>query len=312
VWDIASGKRVTLTPALPRGIDGEFGCVAYSPDGAWIATCAEILAATPIRIWDASSGELLCELPSKGVTMGTFAWTPDGTAIVRVGQPPLTAVDVATGKPVREFRVRAWLGLLQEATPDGKYSVFLSNQAVYLFPMPAPKKPAPPKAELTAAELDALWADASSENKIRQAQIRRALTAAPGSAVPYLAKRVPVATAADVDRVRKLIAELDADAPDARKSAQDRLAAVAQRFEDVLRAELPTAPAGEIKNRLTFLLGDLAAKPLPDDLKADLRAIELLKMLNTPAATKHLTALAAGVPQARVTKDAKKALERAP
>jgi hypothetical protein len=172
------------------------------------------------------------------------------------------------------------------------------------------KKPTQPRAELTATELDALWADVTTPNKIRKEQIRTALTAAASSAVPYLAKKVPAATADDVKAIRKSIAELDADAPAARKAAQDRLSQVAHRFEGALREALTDAPAGEIRNRLTFLLGEVKEKPLPADLRAELRAVELLAGLNSADARKALETIAAGAPQSRVTREAKAALEK--
>ena len=125
----------------------------------------------------------------------------------------------------------------------------------------------------------------------------------------YLVRKTPATTAADVARVRELIAQLDDDAPDARKRAQEQLAGVAHRFERPLRLALADAKPGEIKNRLTFLIGEVDAKPLPPDLLAELKAVEHLARLNTPDAVKHLTAVAGGA-DSRVTAEAKAALEK--
>ena len=61
---------------------------------------------------------------------------------------------------------------------------------------------------------------------------------------------------------------------------------------------------------MTFVLGQMKEADTPASLTSDLRGIDLLHRLNTPAARKALEALAAGAAGARVTLEAAAALKR--
>ncbi len=323
VWDAETGKRLVISAEKLPLAATDFVFVQFSPDGRWIAAGNGGSITQPIRIWDATTAELLAEPVKANGYSGPIAWTPDGTAVVTCDHNGVVATDVATGRTVHKFERSPYSGGgVYYPSPSGKHLVFVDSstrldpnaaapttKSAFLAQMPEAKKPAPPKAELAAAELDAFWADIATPNKIRREQIRTALAAAPGSAVAYLVRKTPATTAADVARVRELIAQLDDDAPDARKRAQEQLAGVAHRFERPLRLALADAKPGEIKNRLTFLIGEVDAKPLPPDLLAELKAVEHLARLNTPDAVKHLTAVAGGA-DSRVTAEAKAALEK--
>ena len=323
VWDVETGKQLAVSAKKERAVSGDFVYMQFSPDGRWVAVGNGGIINQPTQIWDATTAELLAEPVKANGYSGPIAWTPDGTAVVTCDHNGVVATDVATGRTVHKFERSPYSGGgVYYPSPSGKHLVFVDSStrpdpnaeqpksnSAYLVQLPAAKKPAPPKAELAAAELDAFWADIATPNKIRREQIRTALAAAPGSAVAYLVRKTPATTAADVARVRELVAQLDDDAPDARKRAQEQLAGVAHRFERPLRLALADAKPGEIKNRLTFLIGEVDAKPLPPDLLAELKAVEHLARLNTPDAVKHLTAVAGGA-DSRVTAEAKAALEK--
>lgn len=322
VWDVATGKQLACSKAR-HATYGDFIFVRFSPDGRFLATGAGGPVNHPISVWDATTGELLTQpLKIEGFTTA-LAWTPDGTAVVTLDYPGVYATDVATGKRTHKFTPPGSGGLWGQPfypSPDGKHLVFQAEMTttdpdgkkrtawgVYLAQMPA-KKPAL-KGELTAAELDAIWADVATGNAFRREQQFPALAAAPGSAVPYLVKQVPVATAEEVKYLRELIADLGSDDAAKRKTATDRLTKRAHRYAPLFREALADAPAGTGRDGLAALV-DLAKTEPPADLRADLRAVELLARLSTPDAVKHLKALAAGAPQSRVTVEAKVAVER--
>jgi WD40 repeat protein len=63
--------------------------LAWSPDGAWIATASYDHDA---RIWDAETGELMATLTGHADSVYSVAWSPDGAR-------------VATSSNDRTFRV---------------------------------------------------------------------------------------------------------------------------------------------------------------------------------------------------------------
>jgi hypothetical protein len=327
VWDVATGKRLACSPAKEHDVSGSFVFVRFSPDGRFIATGAGGPINHLIHVWDAATCALLAEpLKIEGFTTA-LGWTPDGSTVVTLDYNGVYATDVGTGKPVHKFAPSAGSGNLwgqpQYPSPDGKHMVFHAEISsttepggkvrrtwgVYLARMPPAKKPAL-KGELTPTELDALWADLATGNTFRREQLFPALAAAPDTAVPYLVKQAPVATADEVKYLRELMAELASDDARKRRTANERLTKRAHRFAALFRDALPDAPAGNARDVLTALVADAKDKPLPDDLRAELRAVELLARLRTPDAVKHLKALAAGAPQSHVTAAAKAALEK--
>src|SRR5262249_12727865 len=56
-----------------RGHNYQVNCVAYSPDGRWIAS-ADVVS---IRIWDAVSGRYLRTLTTKARVVGKLVYSPD-------------------------------------------------------------------------------------------------------------------------------------------------------------------------------------------------------------------------------------------
>ncbi|HEY7604008.1 MAG TPA: BTAD domain-containing putative transcriptional regulator [Gaiellaceae bacterium] len=81
VWDAASGKRLLSL----RGAKAAVEYVAYSPDGARIATASEDGATS---IWDAQSGRRLFVLPDPGTggTAPAVAFAPDGGRLATADQ----------------------------------------------------------------------------------------------------------------------------------------------------------------------------------------------------------------------------------
>lgn len=320
VWDAATGKQLVVTPGggRDRSYSGEFCGLAISPDGKWVAASNGGIVGQPFQVWDLATCELLAEPAKAQSYSGSVAWTPDGSCLVRTDLDGVKAIDVATGKEVHRFEPpggggNLW-GVMQGTTPDGAYLVFERSQfrqevpgSVVLLPPPVRPRVAP-KAELTAAELDEFWADLPSVNKIRAEQIRVAVEAAPGSWVPYVLRKVRPAGAGDTAKLRSLLADLDAESPDVRRAAQERLAPLAHRNESLLREALAAAPAGEVRNRLTFLLGEVKEKPMPHDLAAELRAVEVLARMPGPEARRALGVLADRAPESRVTEAARAVL----
>ncbi len=95
-----------------------------------------------------------------------------------------------------------------------------------------------------------------------------------------------------------------------RDNATKALTAVAHRIDDELAAALAAGPSPEAADRLKKLLALARTnEPIPEVVRT-LRALEVLEALGTPEATAFVSKLAAGPPDARLTRLAKESLAR--
>jgi hypothetical protein len=110
--------------------------------------------------------------------------------------------------------------------------------------------------------------------------------------------------------VNRLIADLGDEDFDKREKATRELRALGDAVELRLRQALDRNPSAENRRRIEDLLARLdEAAPSGEALRA-LRAIEVLEHIGTPEASRLLKALADGAPEARLTREAKAALQR--
>jgi WD40 repeat protein len=87
IWDVATGK-VALTPeGVLRGVNG----VAFSPDGKLLAAAVgNYLPAKggvngEVRVWDATTGQLVCNLRGHSACVFGVAFSPDGKRLASAG-----------------------------------------------------------------------------------------------------------------------------------------------------------------------------------------------------------------------------------
>jgi len=89
---------------------GDMVAVAWSPDGRHLATSSVTVtdwrdwesASWPLRIWDASSGEVILELADAGRLVDRMAYSPDGARLV-VGHDG-TVYDPTTGEELEKIK----------------------------------------------------------------------------------------------------------------------------------------------------------------------------------------------------------------
>jgi hypothetical protein len=169
----------------------------------------------------------------------------------------------------------------------------------------------PRKGPLTVADAEKLWENAATA-EARAAFVALAdLAAAPDRAVEVLlrqVKPVPAApTEADLDRVFK---GLDSDEFEARQKASRELIGLGEPAVPAVRKRLERATSAEVRRRAREFLDRFDRAELSPARLRQLRAVELLEGIGTPAARGLLTELAKGAAGAPLTVDAAAALAR--
>jgi hypothetical protein len=327
-WDVASWKE--LEPLAGKEGQPPRNLV-YSPDGKAVAAQD---TSDRVWVWDAASGR--SQTPWGPLQERSFieGFSPDGRVLVGTGGggivggadwgPGLIKFwDTASGKELlrMEFsRHQVDVAL----SPDGCLLAGAGGDDVSLWdvsawtggkppPRPLPRPPVNPKApqprKPSADDLERLWSDLAGDDAVKAYRAVWALAESPAEAVPFLGKHLEPAAAPAARRVDQLIAALDSDAFADRQAALEELAGLGDRAAAALRQELKRPRSPEVRRLVERLLdkvdGALSAGPL-----REVRAVEALEYAGTPEARRLLGTLAEGTPAARMTREARKALDR--
>jgi hypothetical protein len=160
-------------------------------------------------------------------------------------------------------------------------------------------------------ELDALWSDlAGGDARKAHAALWR-LVAAPEKAISLVKDRLPPAPALDLERTRRLVADLDSNQYAVRQDAAAQLQGLREEpaTQRVFRQVLTGNTSVEVRRRLEGLLAGANALR-PGNLLRGVRAVAVLEHIDTPEARQVLQALSQGAPDRRRTQEAKAALGR--
>jgi hypothetical protein len=166
-----------------------------------------------------------------------------------------------------------------------------------------------PPREARPPEVERLWADLAGD-AVRAYRAVWAFAAAPRQSVLFLASRLRPAAAVDAGRVAGLIADLDNDQIQVRSRAAEDLQKLGELAVPALRRALGKQPSLEARRRLETLLQRAESRALTAEQLRTVRAVEILEHIGSAAARAVLQALAGGAERARLTEEAKAAVER--
>jgi hypothetical protein len=164
-------------------------------------------------------------------------------------------------------------------------------------------------AERSSEQLEADWKDLAGDAARGYAALGR-LVGAGQSAVVFLGKHLQNSRPVDTKRVERLLAELDSDQFAVREQATAQLKALAEHAEPALRTALAGKPSLEVRRRLEALLERLESAGLFPETVRQIRAVEALEAIGTPAARQALGQLAAGPAGTHLSREAKASLGR--
>jgi dipeptidyl aminopeptidase/acylaminoacyl peptidase len=275
LWEVSTGQRRERITG-----DGDAGtCIAFSPDGRWLAAGGGPDKPT-VRIWELPSCRLVAKFAGGHKDrLKRVAWSPDSSRVVSCS----------------------------------------SDTTAYVWDVAAALKHIQPIAEVdadggrVADAVAALGQDdaAGAWNAIK------VLAARPGPAVTALAEAIkPVIDAggaeADSQRVSALIRQLDSDTFADREAAQRELVKLGESAGPAMRQAVRSAKSDEVRTRLNVILAGLTqggATRSADGLRA-MRGIETLERIGTPEARVVLEKIARERPGSVVSSLAKLAAGR--
>jgi hypothetical protein len=242
-----------------------------------------------------------------------IALSPDGrTLYLSYDTPGIVAFEVATGKVRRTLSGHTGCVRSLAMAPDGRRLLSVSDDAFGLLWDTTPAGAAKPRKEpLTAADADGLWTKLAGDDAGSAFAAMADLAAAPDRAVTLLRRELKSAPAAPTDaELDRLFADLDNDDFATREKASRRLAEFAELAVPGVRKRLARTESAEVRKRAQEFL-DRFDRPVPSpDRLRQLRAVELLEGIATPAARDVLSELAKGAAEAPLTLEAAGALAR--
>ncbi len=308
LWDLATGRA---RRRLPLGGEQSASRVAFSPDGRFVAAALTYPGRGgpgPILVWDAATGRERRFFKGARAWAQSLAFSPDGRALATGGfDGGLHLWELASGRRRHSFVGHEGQMLSVAFSAEGRLLATASADApVYVWDVTGaygPKRPGP-----TADELGRCWealAGADAEAAFRA--IRR-LAGSPGAALPFLRERLMPATAVPPERLRRLLADLDAADFAARRRAAAELEELADVAAPELRRALGKPPSTEARRALRRALEGLDTLT-PARLRAG-RAVEALEWMATPEAARLLEELARGAAGATLTAEATAARDR--
>jgi hypothetical protein len=242
-----------------------------------------------------------------------IAVSPDGrTLYVSFDTNFIAAFEVATGKLRRTLDGHAGCVRSLAMAADGRRLLSGSDDAFGLLWDTTPAGAAKPRKEpLTEADADGLWTKLAGDDAGFAFAAMADLAAAPDRAVALVRRELkPVPAVPTDDQLDRAFADLDSEDFATRQEASRRLAEFGELAVPGVRKRLARAGSLEVRRRAQEFLDRFdPPNPSPDRLR-QLRAVELLEGIATPAARDLLSELAKGAVEALLSREAAVALER--
>jgi hypothetical protein len=269
---------------------------------------------TQLRLWDRVSGEPIRTLGP--VITKLLAFSPSGRFLasggggssghLRVGYGSGIVVwDVLTGERAGALPVTPHCVAF---SPDGsRLATGGRDHCVLIWDAPKLKPTKKAKAP-TAAEREAWWKALGGDARGAYSAVGQ-MNDAPDDAVALLKERVRPVKSCDTAAANRLIARLASDDFDEREKAHQALEKMGEGAAHLFMKALQSDPDLELRRRAQRLLKKCRSD---STFGKQQRAVIALEWIGTPAARAVLRTLADGAPGARVTVEARAALERLP
>jgi RNA polymerase sigma factor (sigma-70 family) len=313
--DVRTGRHLLTLPQPDNG----FTQYAVSADGRTFVSATaprtrdgRDLGQQTIHFWELVSGKE--RLTIRGREAGHpahyewFVFAPDGRtlAAARVDRT-LQIFDAVTGAELlRRSGSPAPVSSLT-FSPDGQIlATGLRDSSILLWQMPRPDAL---RGITSVKQLEQCWSALAGDDALAAGLAIWQLLATPRLVEPTLRQRLQPVSPPPADEVRRLLADLDSTEFDKREAATKALAALGDPVVPALVKAQKEASSPETRRRIADLLPTSEIIRSPELLR-QVRAVEILEHIGTAEARRVLQTLADGLPEARLTREARASLER--
>jgi hypothetical protein len=307
LWDVATGKERTVL----AGHRGVVLSMAFTPDGKTLAAGA---SDGMIKLWEVVTGKERASWKAHTELIRSLALRADARILASGGDDGRLRIwDLTTGKECATLKGEFDTVWAVAFTPDGKTLAAADgpDTTIRLWDVSDLGRPdRVPTVSLSDRECEALWEALAAADAAGAYRAIWSLAAAPGQAVPWLKARLRPTAPADPKRLAGLIADLDSEEFSVREQATRALADLGESALPALRKALTGRPSAETRQRVEPLLADLERPANSPERLRVLRAVEVLEYIGTAEARQVLEALAGGMPEARLTQEARASLNR--
>jgi hypothetical protein len=194
-------------------------------------------------------------------------------------------------------------------SPDGKVLASGGSDTTALLWNIDSRWPAAPGRVQPPKDLEAAWTDLKAD-AAKANEAVWSLTAAPEKTVPFLARRLPPVKPVTPKRLADLLESLaDEDYETNRKSMKE-LGALGEQAAPALRKALAGSKDVDLQLRLRVLLRRLDSLESDPAILREMRAVQALELMGTPAARKLLTELSRGAADTLLTRESAAAAAR--
>lgn len=291
--------------------------LAMSPDEATLVSGG---SDQTVHHWELLSGERVQALKGHSRSPDALAFSPDGRVIASGDRHHFSGDeeqgraillwDAATGKVLTKLEGHSADVTALAFSPDARVLITgLQDSTIVVWdvskfrnlPMPGPR-------QLGQQGFAGLWDDLAGDATTAQRAVWT-LASAPADALAFLRERLKPAPPVDPKHVARWIDDLGSAEFAVRRTATDELKRLDLLAFDAVRKALAGSPPLETARRLQPILDSMTGAPSPE-LRRVLRSIQALERIGNAEARALLARLAKGAQAARVTKQARLALER--
>jgi WD40 repeat protein len=308
LWDWTTGRPIRAFPCQKAGAD----YIGFSPSGQMLATIGP--GDSTIQLHEPATGTLLRTLDGQKTCAACVVFSPNGRLLASAGQHDRTVRiwDVFTGKELAKFTGHRGPVYCVAFSPDGKTVASGSADTTILLwdvsKLQPEQPPAIARKEL-AHTLPRLWAEMQAQESAKAYRAIWKMLAAGDEAVAFLARKLHPVAFPDVKLLKQALADLDSNDFKKREVGTAHLTKLGELAEPAMRQALQAQPSLEMRKRIERILAEMPLSTSTEELR-QIRAVHALELIGTPATRDLLKKLAGGAPGARLTRDAKLAVQR--
>jgi RNA polymerase sigma factor (sigma-70 family) len=315
LWDVATGKELRRLRGVAGSQGGICGGLLMFLDQNRLVSAGRDWPAFPgtatLQLWDTSTGKELQALDPRPEVPLVGNVSPNCKGLLWSDKHNSFSLwELASGKKRLHFTGHRGEVTALAFSPDGRTVASGSGDTSILLwdvdQMASVGRPG----DLRPDALASLGVELGSEDSTRAYGAIRKLTSVPRQAVTLIKEQLKPAAAPNAARLARLIGDLDDKDFATREKATADLEGLGDLAEGTLRRLVEGDHSAEAGRRAEALLEKLKEGPASPALLRTSRALEVLEDIGTAQAQELLKTLAEGLPEARLTSEAKASLGR--